>query len=117
MPVEVTERYIRIRVENPKNFVRFRIKTLGKGIRAIIGFPKKGGSRIQSFLFDRKKWTLKQAKAWVKRHGYSIAETFAVRDIIFDKQGNFYFDERPIIEETKKPKVDIWDKLEALFGE
>jgi len=117
MPVEVTERYIRIRVENPKKFVRFRVKTLGKGIRAIIGFLKEGGSRIQSLLFDRKKWTLKQARAWVKRHGYTISETYVVRDIFFDKKGNIFFDERPV-EETEEEKIegDIWDKLEALFG-
>ena len=83
MPVEVTDRYIRIRIANPKQFIRFRTKTLGKGIKAIIGFRKGGGSQIQSLLFDKKRWTLKTAKQWVKEHGMEITET-VIKTMIVD---------------------------------
>jgi hypothetical protein len=59
-----------------------RVKTLGKGIRAIIGFKKGGGSEIQSFLFPRSRYTLAQAKAWIKAHDYSVHESWLVTDIL-----------------------------------
>jgi hypothetical protein len=81
MPVDVTANYVRIRVASPSKFIRMRVKTLGKGIRAIIGFKKGGGSEIQSFLFPRSRYTLAQAKAWIKSHNYSVHESFLVTDI------------------------------------
>lgn len=86
MPVEKTEKYIRIRVADPKQFIRFRVKPLGKGIRAIIGFMKKGGSKIQSLLFSRKTWTLAKAKAWVKKHNYTVQESYIVTDVDIDPE-------------------------------
>ena len=62
MPIDVTANYVRIRVASPSKFARLRVKTLGKGIKGIIGFMKGGGSEIQSFLFPRKQYTLAQAK-------------------------------------------------------
>jgi hypothetical protein len=55
-------------VKSPKLFTRYATKNLGKGIKARIGFKAKGGSQIQSFLFDKKRWNLRQAQAWVKAH-------------------------------------------------
>ena len=81
MPVDVTANYVRIRVASPSKFIRMRVKTLGKGIRAIIGFKKGGGSEIQSFLFPRSRYTLAQAKAWIKAHDYHVHESFLVTDI------------------------------------
>lgn len=81
MPVDITANYIRIRVASPEGFNRLRIKTIGKGIKAIIGF-KKSGSTIQSFLFMRERYTLAQAKAWIKEHKYSIHESLLVTDIL-----------------------------------
>ena len=81
MPVDVTANYVRIRVASPSKFVRMRVKALGKGIRAIIGFKKEGGSEIQSFLFPRERYTLTQAKAWISAHDYHIHESFLVTDI------------------------------------
>lgn len=80
MPIDVTANYIRIRVASPKKFARFRVKTIGKGIKAVIGFLVGGGSQIQSVLFPKSQFTLTQAKAWVKSHGYHVAETFLVYD-------------------------------------
>lgn len=85
MPIDVTERFVRVRVENPKQFVKFRFKILSKakGIRAIIGFLPKGGSRIQSILFDKSKgWTVAKAKAWIKEHGYTISETLEFQESV-----------------------------------
>lgn len=86
MPIEKTANFIRIRIVNPKSFIRFRVKTLGKAIKAVIGFKKGGGSQIQSLLFSRKKWTLKTAKAWVKAHNYTVSESFWVTDISIDPE-------------------------------
>lgn len=100
MPVETTANYVRIRVASPSKFSKFRVKLLGKGIRAIIGFKKGGGSQIQSLLFPRSKYTLAQAKAWVKSHDYSISESFLVTDI---QVGVDYLD----FEETKiTPEIE-----------
>jgi hypothetical protein len=82
MPVDVTANYVRVRVASPSKFIRMRVKTLGKGIRAIIGFKKGGGSQIQSFLFPRSRYTLAQAKAWIKSHGYHVSESYLVTDIL-----------------------------------
>jgi hypothetical protein len=81
MPVDVTANYVRVRVVSPSKFIRMRVKALGKGIRAIIGFKKAGGSEIQSFLFPRKQYTLAQAKAWIKSHDYHVSESYLVNDI------------------------------------
>lgn len=81
MPVDVTANYVRVRVASPSKFIRMRVKTIGKGIRAIFGFKKGGGSEIQSFLFPRNRYTLAQAKAWIKSHNYHIHESFLVTDI------------------------------------
>jgi len=112
MPIDVTANYIRIRVANPKQFIRFRMKRLGAGLMAVIGFKKGGGSQIQSFLFPKSSYTLSEARAWISKHGYSVSETynenfaiFAVFDIDISKEGEEMFIERPlIIEETEKYK-------------
>lgn len=88
MPIEKTTNFIRIRVSNPKQFIRFRVKTLGKGIKAVIGYKKGGGSQIQSVLFPRSRYTLAQAKAWVKKHGYTVSESFLVTDISINLDTN-----------------------------
>jgi HK97 family phage prohead protease len=75
MPVDVTDQYIRIRQKDPDDFVQdsFRTITLSKsqGIKAIIGKLKSdpdGSTVIQSYLFDKDKWTVDEAKKWVKEH-------------------------------------------------
>jgi len=82
VPVEVGPNFIRIRVANPKQFIRFRIKDLGKGIKAVIGFKKGGGSQIQSLLFPKSRYTLSKARSWVKSHGYTVEETWLIYDIM-----------------------------------
>lgn len=85
MPVDVTENFIHIRVMHPSLFSRYITKNLGKGIKARIGFPKKGGgSKVQSYLFDRKMWTMMKARAWMREHHKSISESIQWRDEIVD---------------------------------
>ncbi len=114
MPVETTANFIRIRVASPSQFIRMRIKTLGKGIKAVIGFKKAGGSEIQSLLFPRSRYTMSEARAWVKSHGYSVHETFIVWDIIVNpKTFDLTFIEETVTEEEEaevpRTKRNPWD--------
>jgi len=81
MPVEITANFIRIRVASPSQFLRFSVKTLGAGIKAVIGFRKGGGSQIQSVLFPKSRYTLASARAWIEKHGMAVHETYLVTDI------------------------------------
>jgi len=75
---DVTEKYIRIRQKSPGLFKEGSFRTItvssSKGIKAVAGRLKKppkgqeGSLVIQTFLFDKKKWTTARAKAWVKDH-------------------------------------------------
>jgi len=92
MPVDVTDAFIHIRVKSPTLFTRYITKTLGKGIKARIGFRSSGGSTIQSYLFDKKKWTVATAKAWIKAHHEKISESVKYDELIV----NWYLDKRGI---------------------
>jgi hypothetical protein len=81
MPIDITANFIRIRVVSPKDFIRFRVKTLGAGIKAVIGFRRGGGSQIQSVLFPKSRYSLASARAWIKKHGMAVHETYLVTDI------------------------------------
>jgi hypothetical protein len=95
------------------------VKTLGKGIKAVIGFKKGGGSQIQSILFPRGSYDLKSAKSWVSSHGYKVHETLLVKDIDFvidPKTLDFValrFVEETVNEEEEaqvpRPKKNAWD--------
>jgi len=116
MPVEKTPNYIRIRIASPKNVVRYRIKDFGKGIKALIAFLKAGGSTIQSFLFSRKKWTLKTAKAWLKKHNYSVEESFWVNDILIDPETNeLVLEETVAKSDDEVSKIDLENIKEDVF--
>lgn len=104
MPENV--QYIRIRVADPINFSRFRVKSLENGIKSVMGFIKDGGSEIQSILLPRDKYDLKSAKIWVNQHGYKINETLLVYDIIIDpKTFDLTFIEETVTE-TQEAKVE-----------
>lgn len=86
MPVEATEQYVRIRQKAPGQYARMRTIAIStaKGIKAIIGFKKGGGSEVQSYLFDKKKWTLATARKWIAEHkGDSLSDM-----ILIDKLEN-----------------------------
>ena len=113
MPVETTANYIRVRVADPAGFIRFRVKSLTKGIKAVIGFMKGGGSKIQSILFSRDKYDMKAARSWVSSHGYKVHETLVVYDIIIDpKTFDLTFIEETVTETQEaviaRPQVKPW---------
>lgn len=71
---DVTENTIRIRIKDPGSFQKDSFRTIrigakGKGIQAVIGRLKgETTTTIQSYIFDKSKWTAKTARAWVKEH-------------------------------------------------
>ena len=68
MPLEVTKETLRFRQKSPKQFKRFRVKKLKKGVKAVIGF-KNSGSEIQSVIFERKHYGITKARKWLKKKG------------------------------------------------
>lgn len=68
MPIEVTEKYIRIRQKDPDQFDEMRIITISEeeGIKAVYGRKKDSKDwEIQAYLFDKEKWTKEKAQNWV----------------------------------------------------
>jgi len=83
MPVETTDKYVRVRVKNPDLFVATSFKTIDistkDAIKAVIGKLKSnpnGGTVVQSFLFDKEKWSEEEAKKWVEEHEKSLDWVF-----------------------------------------
>lgn len=77
--VEITEDYIRIRQKEPSEFDEktFRTITLSEkeGIKAVVGRLKgQKTTTLQTYLFDKSKWTVKEVKEWIKKHKGSIEE-------------------------------------------
>lgn len=79
--VEVTDKYIRIRQRDPGAFQEGSFRTIvlseGQGIHAVIGRLKgETSTTVQSYLFEKEKWTPEKARAWVSEHKKSKASTF-----------------------------------------
>ena len=75
--IHITEKYIRLRQKEPSLFEKgsLRTITLSKGVKAIVGKMKgKKTTTIQSLLFDKKVFSTKTAKAWVKTHANKFSE-------------------------------------------
>jgi len=73
--VHITEKYIRIRLLDPKTIVKNSFKTIiiskKEGIKAITGKIKEDKKEIvnvQSVLFIKNKWSVVKAKKWLKEH-------------------------------------------------
>jgi hypothetical protein len=60
---ETTQQYHRVPATRKKKGNELRTITIGKGIKALYD-PKR--KVIVTYLFDRTKYTMKQAKEWVK---------------------------------------------------
>ncbi len=88
MPIEETEKYIRIRIKNPEVFDRVSFRTIDiskeEGIKAVVGCPKGNykagrcqvGVQVQSYLFETERWTPKKAENWVKEAQKKISSEF-----------------------------------------
>jgi hypothetical protein len=73
MPVDVTEKYIRIRQREPGEFEPDSMRTVElseeQGISCVMGKLRgQDTMTIQTYLFDKEKWTVAEAEAWVKEH-------------------------------------------------
>ena len=81
---DITENYIRVRIRDPKTIVEGSFRTIiiseSQGIKAVIGRLKKdpnGSTKIQSVLFDKEKWTVDRALAWVDKHKEDLKNLLA----------------------------------------
>lgn len=84
--------YIRLKVEDSKNFNSFTVKSIENNVKTIIGTLREGGSKIQSILFPKTKYDVCSAHKWANEHGYNIQETYLVEDIgINPKDFSIYF--------------------------
>ena len=73
MPVDVTDDYIRVRVRDQGDFEEdsFRTVVLSEkdGIKSVQGHLKgETTMTIQSYLFDKDKWSKEEAVSWVEKH-------------------------------------------------
>ncbi len=60
------------------------VDNLPKGVEFRLGIPAKGGSRVQSVLFDKSMWGTGEARQWLTQHG------FHGRQVEVPKAGKFY---------------------------
>lgn len=75
MPVDITTDIIRIRQRDPDSFDQATFRTIvlseDQGVKAEIGKLKtdpQGSTVIQSYIFEKSKWTSSEAESWVKDH-------------------------------------------------
>jgi hypothetical protein len=86
MPIEKTANYVRVRQADPSLFAKESFRTINidaeKGIKAVIGRrPGKDSTEVQTYMFDREKWTVEDAKKWIEDHrGHAEASLLFTRD-------------------------------------
>jgi len=73
IPWETTDQYIRSGHRHPSDFESESLRTItlseGEGIKAVVGKLKgEDKTTVQSYLFDKDKWTLEKAKEWFEQH-------------------------------------------------
>ena len=76
------------RQRSPDKYDKFRRKHLDgwpEGIDVVLGI-KDGKSEIQSIRFDASKWTPKEAKKWLKAHGFVIGNFEPAKESNVEKQ-------------------------------
>jgi DNA-binding transcriptional MerR regulator len=84
LPWEEGSDNIRSGHRNPDEFEKDSLRTITlsekEGIKAVIGKPKgHDTTEVQSYLFDKNKWTLEKAKAWFEKHeGQRVREHVSV---------------------------------------
>jgi HK97 family phage prohead protease len=75
---DITENFIRLRQRDPSDFIEDSFRTISisedEGIKAVVGKlknPPEGKADsmvVQSYLFDKDKWTLEKAQSWAQEH-------------------------------------------------
>jgi len=91
---ETTDNYHHIPVRDKESFVQTSFRTITiskkKGIKAVIGkltSDPRGSTKTQKFLFDVNKWTMAEAKKWVKENHESKGFLDSIQKIA-DMEGN-----------------------------
>jgi hypothetical protein len=102
MPIDVTADTIRIRREDPDDFIKgsFRTITLDKtkNIKAVIGKLKgETTTTIQTIIFPKDAFDTKSAQAWVEEHNL---ENYYIKQLLY--KGTFPHPQRP----DEKIKLD-----------
>jgi len=99
MPEE-GEKYLHIPVRDSGLFVSDSLRTTTisstKGIKAVVGKLKsdaQGSTSIQKYMFLKSKWSMADAKAWVKEHTKSFYSDFdmALRNFLSKEDNNYKF--------------------------
>jgi len=119
--VDVTENYIRIRQKDPGLFEKgsFRTISLKPGVRAVIGKLKgKKSTTIQTLLFDKKKFDVTQARAWVKSnvHKYSEEKIIQVKNKMEFSKAVSYLDEIHFAENGRWTREQINNLPDSSFA-
>lgn len=72
------------RQRDPGDFVRIVELWAHGGIRALGGpliSDPRGGAVVQTFRFDKSKWTVAEAKGWLSAHGHKTAGFEEAREV------------------------------------
>ena len=91
-----------------------------KGVLFIIGFPKDGGgSEVQSVLFDKTKWTVEEARKWLKTHKFHSGKVDVTDKYIRFRQNDpGKYKRLRTIKASTEGLIDIFvDQLEQLSTE
>ena len=81
--VETTNQYHRIPVTKKEKNAKIRTINIGKGIKALYDAKNKV---IITYLFDVNKYTMKQAKNWIKEHKSSGAYLVMIENLSLVKE-------------------------------
>jgi len=76
---ETTQKYHRIPVKRKIKTNELRTITIDNGIKALYDIKRK---IIVTYLFDKKKYTMKKAKEWLNKHKKSKASLLAEHNLI-----------------------------------
>lgn len=113
MPVpDVTKNYIRMRQNNPSKYSKMRIIILsgGQGIKAILGVLPGGGTEIQSYLFEKEKWSVEKAREWISNHKTdSFFDAILIEKIKKLQRNNVAFNDSIDFEVFQKTENDAWE--------
>jgi len=129
MPWEATENEIRHRLKDPSGFDRCRSKDLTGGVRGIFCHRSGGDGKweMQALRFDKSKFTVESAKAWVREHGpftESLADEaelegedlMPIAESMLDERVELELVEAVELPESQSSDGDVWDVQLLAFG-
>lgn len=121
--IDINERYIIIKVDSDKQFDEDTLHTVwvdqNKGIQEVIGRTKDGPA-VQSYLFDKEKWSIDDAREWLRTKNATKAELLNKNRLYVNsavhitsslpKLLSANFDDMPIIDKSKEAFAQFHDK-------